>query len=353
MEQYETALRDPMFYQLYKRLLHYFYRYKSFLQPYAREEFMFPGVVVEDVNVDKLVTFFDNFDVDMTNAVYRNGDEVTKNRDDFKFIAKQRRLNHEKFDVRIDVNSEKATDVVVRLFLGPKYDSAGNKIDINKNRYNFFEMDSFIHSLKVGKQTIVRNSRDFMLTRKDRTPARNLMKHIDNSLNGGEEFILDMSEGHNLFPDRLLLPRGKKSGMVFQFFVMISPHHETKVAIGKGYPMSVSDGVGTGARRLDDRALGYPFDRRIDEFNFYTKNMFMKDVVIYHKSLHSDMHSFRDDRFFMNNKHVINKDINLSGERFMDDNVKVNYGEFLDSNTGFMNRDTVMDMNTGFLEKKY
>lgn len=308
---------------------------------------MYPGVVIEDLNVDKLVTFFDNFDVDMTNAVYRNGDEVTKNRDDFIFVAKQRRLNHEQFDVKIDVNSEKATDVIVRMFIGPKYDSKGNKIDINKNRYNFFEMDSFIHSLKIGKQTIVRNSRDFFLTRKDHTATRNLIKHIDDSINGREEFELDMSEGHNLFPDRLLLPRGKKSGMVFQLYVIISSHREPKVAIGKRYPADISSGVGTGARRQDDRALGYPFDRKIDESNFYTKNMYMKDVIIYHRSyINGDMHSFRDDRNFMNDKDVVGN-INYSGERFMDDNVKVNYGDSVDHSTGFLNKDT------GFLEKKY
>lgn len=40
---------------------------------------------------------------------------------------------------------------------------------------------------------------------------------------------------------------------------------------------------GNGNGVLDNRAMGFPFDRQINDFNgFITKNMFFKDVTIYH-----------------------------------------------------------------------
>ncbi|XP_077294899.1 uncharacterized protein LOC143917289 [Arctopsyche grandis] len=299
LEQYETALRDPMFYQLYSRYMHYFFMFKDTLTPYTQEEFFFPGVKIENVLVDKLVTYFDEFYVDMTNAMYRNGEEMNKDHDDFTFVATQHRLNHKPFDVRIDVTSDKATDVIVRMFMGPKYDSFGKKIDINNNRYNFFEVDSFFHKMEIGKKTIVRNSRDFAFTRKDRTPARTLMQTFENCLKGNEEFMMDMTEGHNLFPDRLLLPRGKTGGMMFQFYVIISPYHQTKTAFGKGFDARISAGVGTGARFMDNRALGFPFDRFINENFFFTDNMFFTDVVIYHRYGKDINKTFMDEKNFM------------------------------------------------------
>lgn len=46
------------------------------------------------------------------------------------------------------------------------------------------------------------------------------------------------------------------------------------------YPM-----VGLGVQHLDDRPLGFPFDRPIDDYHFNVPNSHMHDVVIMHKDL--------------------------------------------------------------------
>lgn len=132
LEHFETALRDPIFYQFYKRITYYFLKYKSHLPHYTYSELNYPGVKVESVSVDKLYTYFDEFDFEITNALYVNKEEWEN--DDFHVYAKQERLTHKPFTYKINVQSDKTHDVVVRVFLGPKYDEQGHEIPITENR---------------------------------------------------------------------------------------------------------------------------------------------------------------------------------------------------------------------------
>lgn len=132
LEHFETALRDPIFYQFYKRITYYFLKYKSHLPHYTVTDLTYPGVKIESVSVDKLYTYFDKFDFEITNALYVTEDEFHK--DDFKVFARQERLNHKPFTYKINVVSDKAEDVVVRVFLGPKYDQQGHIIPLSENR---------------------------------------------------------------------------------------------------------------------------------------------------------------------------------------------------------------------------
>jgi hypothetical protein len=109
----------------------------------------FPGVTIESVDVDKLITYFDYFDIDLDNVVNVKAEE------DGQFIdyrARQTRLNHKPFTYKIDVNSDKTTDVYVRVFLGPKYDNLGREFNINDRRHYFVEIDRFPYK---GTQTFL------------------------------------------------------------------------------------------------------------------------------------------------------------------------------------------------------
>ncbi|GLV39510.1 Larval serum protein 1 alpha [Carabus blaptoides fortunei] len=280
LEHFETALRDPVFYQFYKRITYYFLKYKSHLPHYTYTQLNFPGVKVESLNiVDKLITYFEQFEFDITNALYVNEEEYVK--DDFQVWARQYRLNYKPFTYKINVNSDKNTDVVVRVFLGPKYDEQGHEIPLNENRVNFVELDKFVYTLHAGKNVIERNSRQAE-TVKDRTTYRALYQHVMSALKGQEEFHLDMTEAHNGFPSRFVLPKGKVGGQVYQFYVYVSPY--TAKVQKATYDKIISAGVGSGARYVDELPFGYPFDRQIkSEHNFFVPNSFVEDVVIFHK----------------------------------------------------------------------
>lgn len=103
------------------------------------------------------------------------------------------------------------------------------------------------------------------------------------AIKGEEEFRLDMTEAHNGFPTRFMLPKGKVEGQEYQFFVYVTPYKPMTTKYT--YDKVVSAGVGSGTRYMDTLPLGYPFDRPIeDEKMFFVPNCYMKDVVIYHKT---------------------------------------------------------------------
>ncbi|PCC98780.1 hypothetical protein CO192_13940, partial [Halopseudomonas pelagia] len=84
----QTALRDPIFYQLQKRLCDLMILFKKRLPCYTRDELYFPGVKVDNVVVDKLVTYFDDYLMDMTNAVTYTDDEWRKTTSDIVFFVR-------------------------------------------------------------------------------------------------------------------------------------------------------------------------------------------------------------------------------------------------------------------------
>ncbi|XP_026756149.2 basic juvenile hormone-suppressible protein 2-like [Galleria mellonella] len=332
LDHYETALRDPIFYQLQKRLLDIVLLYKLRLPSYTKEELGFPGVKIDNVVVDKLVTHFDDYFMDVTNVVTLTEEELKKAASDMKLMVRKRRLNHQPFKVSIDVVSDKTTDCVIRIFLGPKFDSLGRMIDINKNRLNFVEIDSFLYKLMTGKNTIVRNSADMHNLVRDRIMTHDIWKKIETITDYKDVMVKDLRNFHTGYPSRLLLPKGRIGGMEFLLYVIVSP-----LKMIDNIDVNVLDinrkDLGVDFRStvlLDKMPLGYPFDRPIVPVMFFTSNMKFVDVMIFHKKQVSDMKTrwerwvLRDymlertpvntDTYFVDtdvNMKVINQDMNL------------------------------------------
>ncbi|GAB0094123.1 hypothetical protein DMENIID0001_093510 [Sergentomyia squamirostris] len=274
MEQFETAMRDPMFYQLYKRFLKFYWQFKDHLPYYTYEEIFVPGMKIENIEVDKLVTYFDKFEADITNAVdievydekmpmsemMKFGKVAQYQGQEFMIKASQYRLNHLPFTMKFDILSDKAMKAFVKVFIGPKYDMYGNLYDINENRENFYELDHWTVDLKVGMNKIMHSSTDFMMYMKDRTTFYDLYKHVMMAMKGQYDFTMDMKEAHCLLPSRLMLPKGKKGGMPFQLFFYVAPMME------------------------NFHPFGYPLDRKINEQYWFTPNMKYYDVMIFHKT---------------------------------------------------------------------
>lgn len=168
--------------------------YKQKLPFYKYEDLVFKGVQVQDMEVDDLVTYFEYYNIDLTNVAYMNQREFEHN--NYEFFVRQHRLNHKAFSYKIHVKSEKSTDAVVRVFIGPKYDEFGRFININENRLNFVEFDRFKYTLKSGENTIDRNSRQIHFA-KDRTTYKQLYEYV---MTGNEETF--HNEVHYTFPNR-------------------------------------------------------------------------------------------------------------------------------------------------------
>ncbi|KAJ6638511.1 Larval serum protein 2 [Pseudolycoriella hygida] len=296
LEHFETSMRDPVFYQLYKRIVRFYWQFQDKLTPYTKPEIDFDGVKIESVEMDKLITYFDVFDADITNVV--DVEPVVEKKTEFlKFgrvshyegediylKARQYRLNHVPFTFELKVSSNRAVESVVRVFIGPKYDEYGHPINVNENRKNFVVLEAFRYDLVSGNNVIRRSSQDFSWFVKDRTTYYELYKSVMSAYKGQTTFTLDMSEAHSGFPNRLLLPKGSKGGYPFQFYFIITPYNAPEVEQYSTFEYTISTGVGSGSRYVDKLPFGYPFDRKIDSTIWYTPNMYYYDVHIFHKT---------------------------------------------------------------------
>lgn len=100
-------------------------------------------MTIQDVSVDELVTYFEDFDIDLLNAL-----DDTQELKDVEIKARVRRLNHRPFTVGITVNSDQGATAAVRILLGPKVDWFGQEIPINDKRLYVIEIDKFVAKRK-------------------------------------------------------------------------------------------------------------------------------------------------------------------------------------------------------------
>ncbi|XP_017777164.1 PREDICTED: hexamerin-like [Nicrophorus vespilloides] len=278
LEQFETSLRDPMFYQLYKRMMYYFYQYQNYMGPYEKEELLFKGVKIEDMEIDRLITYFDYHYSDLSHAVTVDEKEFVE--DTFEVRARQFRLNHKAFNYKVNVVSEKATDAFVKVFIGPKYDEYGREIDMEDNYMNFFELDRFKYTLQAGKNVIKRSSLESNYFSEDRTTYKQLYKQVLTAFNGGEAFKYPDFTKYYTFPQRLMLPKGEFGGKTYQFYVIVSEYHSSENNEIANYLVDT------------EYSMGYPLDRPIEfEHDFFVPNSYTKDVVIYHKKTEEEINT--------------------------------------------------------------
>lgn len=127
--------------------------------------------------------------------------------------------------------------------------------------------------MKPGSNKIERHSHESSYLVPDESPSEVLYKKMLKALEGNETFTYP-SQLYG-FPDRLVLPKGRKEGFPMKMFVSVTPFDETKSVkiVSPIWGQSVAD----------SRPLGYPLDRPMHSFNFTVPNFYMKDVLIFHR----------------------------------------------------------------------
>lgn len=128
-------------------------------------------------------------------------------------------------------------------------------------------------AVNAGMNKIVRNSQDGAFIAPDPEPSEVFYKKVLKALDS-ESDSLSYVERLNGFPERLLLPKGKKEGMPFQIFAYASPI--------EGEPIVYTSRI-FGENKLDNKPLGFPLDKPSFNFCYNGSNMMLKDVTIYHK----------------------------------------------------------------------
>ncbi|XP_011506305.1 PREDICTED: arylphorin subunit alpha-like [Ceratosolen solmsi marchali] len=272
LQYFSTSIRDPAFYRLYAKILNFFYRYKSLLNRYTKSELEFSGVRFESVEVDKLYTYFENRDYYINNAVSVGSFKEGRS---FNIKASQPVLNHRPFSYKFNINSDKDTKGVVRIFLGPA-EFEGEKFDqysyfINNYQY-FFQLDEFEVNLKTGMNNFDRHSSDFFLYKSEYLTGDTYYRKVQKAIEGNEPFTYN--ERIWGFPSNMILPKGTPEGMRFKMFFYIGPYEEPKM-----FELPIF-----GKYNYYGKSLGFPLDRPMNPYFFQLDNLYFKDVFIYHSN---------------------------------------------------------------------
>lgn len=97
------------------------------------------------MEVGKLITYNDYFEVDLDNVV---NVKVPEDGQYVDYRARLTRLNHKPFTYTINVTSDKDTEVYARVYVAPKNDYLGREYNINDRRHYFVEIDRFPYKSK-------------------------------------------------------------------------------------------------------------------------------------------------------------------------------------------------------------
>ncbi|XP_033207939.1 hexamerin-like [Belonocnema kinseyi] len=221
-----TTLRDPAFYVLFKRILGLYKHYQESLPAYQYNDVVLQGVQVQKIDISQLVTYFQDYIVNLDNAgvegvFEKEQKETVHGGMDIKGLLK--RLDHHPYEYQIYVQSQKAiSNAVVRVYLGPKFDHEGLPIDINTNRMDFVELDQFFYDLVEGQNVITRNSHQSSIHSADVPSVDEILHHVESAAHAqSPHFVFEPQQVYG-FPSRLSLPKGTYGGFPFQLLVVVS-----------------------------------------------------------------------------------------------------------------------------------
>lgn len=291
LENPATAARDPLFYQYFNHILKIFWQYMSHIEPYKKEDVGFSGVEIKSVEFDTIETFFEDKEIDITNAVEvppdarMDTDEVFTEenfkRDDIFVKTRYQRLNYKPFEMKFNVHSDKAQPAYLRMFIGPRDESLSNQECFENHRKYYYLIDVDIVELKAGDNLVVRRypENKGMAYFDEQTSYFELYRMAMAAKSGKEQWPRGLHKGRCGIVDHLKFPRGKIGGMKYQILTLLTPIDASK-SFDKFDP-SISCGIGTGQMVwFGSKSLLFPMDRRVDPLEFYVPNLNLNEIEI-------------------------------------------------------------------------
>lgn len=255
LANFETALRDPLFYSLMQhKVLDMWNRYMRNLPAYTRQDLLAVGIELKSVTVSPLKTYFDYADIDLTSLLL---DKVSPFDNRKGIYARQQRLQHKPFNYTLHIQADGPATVTIQTFLAPKYDEHGALLSLSKNRENFLEIDHFLKQLKAGLNIVEQRSYNYDAPSKRWTYSE-MCAIVDAAMSESLVFPRNLKRRSENFYRRFNLPKGNKQGFPVQLVFVVTLFAE-------------------------DTAYGFPFDRPIEqEYAFQVPNVYFKDAKVYH-----------------------------------------------------------------------
>ncbi|CAG9825512.1 unnamed protein product [Phaedon cochleariae] len=278
-----TAMRDPFFYRWHAHIDDIFQNFKSTLPRYTVAQLNYPGVTVQDIQIQTLggptnvfETFWQQSDVDLSRGM------------DFQprgtINVRITHLQHRNFNYKIIVNNQSnaAREGTCRIFMSPKYDERGNPWLFRDQKGMFIELDKFKVNLTPGSNTINRASTESSVT----IPFESTFRNLDDARPTGGDALAQFNFCGCGWPHHMLIPRGNER-FECQLFVMISDYAGDRIDQNiEGRCNDAGSYCGIKDKLYPDRrSMGYPFDRQprtgVDTLQqFLTPNMRVRDVSI-------------------------------------------------------------------------
>lgn len=107
---------------------------------YKTKDLLFPGVEIESLTIDKLTTYFEQYDSLINNVIpIRNKIDA----ESMQIKVQQQRLKHKPYNYQLTVNSEKDVQATVRIFLGLTKDVNGKELDLSQNCAEYVQLDQW------------------------------------------------------------------------------------------------------------------------------------------------------------------------------------------------------------------
>ncbi|CAG2064578.1 unnamed protein product, partial [Timema podura] len=143
------------------------------------------------------------------------------------------------------------------------YDSYGREFDLDTKIFYTVELDRFPTKVNVGTTVIERNSRDSSVAVPDAPSFRYILNHVDAALEDKEEYFIDKFARYHGFPQRLLIPKGRKHGFPVEFAVVVLPFDQADKDDVWKYSLGSVTLLGTPANTKypDSRPIDFPLDR--------------------------------------------------------------------------------------------
>lgn len=268
LEHYLTSLRDPIYWQINKKIVDMIDEALKILPRYARNELYFPGVEIANIEVKKMMTACDYFLFDVTDALKSEESDST-----FKIKIGQPRLNHKPFTIKVNVSSLVAQKGLVKIYLGPKL--MPGELASKKNLFTL--LDVFDITLKKGSNIITRSSDNMKQFSEDFILLDNIRKRVEDAEFGLDSLPLKTIESQFGYPSRLILPKGTPQGLPLQMFIFVAPY--VKASVGDSYSKN--------SMEFNTAILspGYPLDLMIEDRQlFELPNAMIKYITVSQKS---------------------------------------------------------------------
>ncbi|CAD7005760.1 unnamed protein product [Ceratitis capitata] len=209
---FETMLRDPLFYSLMQyKVLDMWRRYIRNLPAYTKRELEMPGIRVQAAAVSPLVTYFDYMDIDLSNLWQENLKSFDQRKDGI--YARQQHLTHKPYNFTLQIYADNPVAVKIHIFIAPKYNERHELLTLRENRENFILVDAVDYTLETGNNAVIWHSPD-LKRRWSYSEMRNYVEGVSqNRLDASDalpQFNLRDSFAH------FVIPKGNEEGFPYR-----------------------------------------------------------------------------------------------------------------------------------------